>query len=241
MMEPRDYYGKAPISSQSMRTKLWYTPLAATVVTIGGVVFGINEITLINNNDPQFQRLTNLTRNVRLKGRVSLYFAPDTVASTTTLSTPQVRLVVYREKLPVVPGTPMVMVDTGQQPPDGTTYCVFNRLGQNTSSTHNATAVRDPLMQMRNHVYYDKMHTMGSAPHQYFNAAGPLGTIFQSTKYVDFDIHLDFDSTYANTSATCIANALWLGAILDQPFATNGGQVAIDGTTVLEFCDMPEC
>lgn len=215
--------------------KQWYVDLTPTALSTSNSTFLINKVP---TGTDQFGRISSVIRMKRLFGRISLDTYPG--ASVANYVQPTIRLIVWIEKIPLVPGTPMACVGTGANPPAGTgSYLVFNRLGIGATQTcANVNAIRDPVVGASQAiVLYDHYHKPHGISMSFNGATVSYG---EERIYVDLDIDLQrMHTTFAGGGASVnpLTNALCITALLDGVPA--GISYSMDGNLCLLFEDTP--
>lgn len=186
-----------------------YTTLGVTV-TPTPVSYELNPIPQttvlpVTNNE----RVGLVIKMLRLKARIVFNMVWSTT-STVYSQIPMLRVGIWREKIPFVPGTAPAFTSTDSNPPSGA-VALYSCLGTNRVAGFNSmVAIRNPITDPLYHVYYDKVHTYNPSASNYGTSIA-IGSFGPRAWVVDLDIDLhgiqvDFSST---TSTSMVTNALW--------------------------------
>lgn len=160
---------------------------------------------------------TILLHKLRLKFRIEVE-CPFSVATTSGVDPQTFHVILWREKVPVTPGTPPTLYATDTNPPTSAT-AMFSRLGVGITDDSMDLVVRNPSTQMVYHIY--KMWRLIQPVHNQVVATAPSGvtTSVIATPWVhieDFELELgcqqiyqtfsDTDSEVNNIYLTIVAN-----------------------------------
>lgn len=195
--------------------------------------YSSTESTVILNNVPQDaagadtnnERLGNDIRMSRLKIRCVLNMI-STAASSVQIQMPMVRVVIWREFIPLVPGTPPTVFATDANPPASAT-ALFTRLGSAATSGYaNIIAMRNPITHTIYHIYHDEIINF-QTPNYALSTAAPTVQILGGLAHrleKDIDLH-DITQNYSGTGAnTFLDNCIHITFIASD--ATNQGWAA---------------
>lgn len=151
-------------------------------------------------------------------------------------------LVLYRDKLPITPGTAPTCFGTGQDPPDASTFQMFNRLGDlTTAQAANFRAFRDPFFSTFQHVYFYKLVNppMRALNVGAFSGANGVGASWPQVVHEEFDVDLHkFITNFPNGSNSPMTNSLFLTAIPTEGLEANQA-INMELSSELMFTDAP--
>lgn len=197
----------------------FYTNQNATITT--------TETTFLLNNIPQDaagvtnnERLSTVIKMLRLKIKLQLNMVQQNV-STVAIQAPMCRVVIWREYIPLVPGTPPTAFGTDAVLPASATL-LFTRLGGAATGYNNILAMRNPITDCCYHVHSDKVYDLSSGGVQWVTTAA-TEFIGPKTHIAEYDIDLNgLEQNYSSTTASSfVDNALYITLINSD--ATNMG------------------
>lgn len=206
-------------SSNTLKHYYYYQAQSATSTETTQVVNNIVQDTsggLVNN-----EREGTRIKLKRLKIRSVFSQTASAAISITNIKQLCYRIIIWREFVPLTPGTPPTCFQTDANPPASAT-AVFTRLGTPaTSGEINMLAVRNPVTDRLYHIYHDEVRTLRSIAANNAGANSYVSTPYEEHQNFDIDLHnitMDYSSTTANSYLT---NAIYITCITED-LSTSG-------------------
>lgn len=183
------------------------------------------ETTQVLNNVPQDtsgglvnnERVGTQIRLKRLKIRSVFAATPSSAQTGSSMKQICYRIVIWREFVPLTPGTPPTCFQTDANPPASGT-AVFSRLGNpSTSGEINMLAIRNPMTDRLYHIYHDEVHTLRNIMVNNAASNSQVMAPYEHHQNFDIDLHnlvMDYSGTTANSyltngiNITCITEQL---------------------------------
>lgn len=216
---------------------------SASIVAATNTNYNLNQVIQQNAtvNPSIATRINQSIHNHRVKIRIGIQWLSAGNSTDADWHYRPVIAVLYRDKLPLVPGTAPTCFGTGQDPPDASTAQMFNRLGDlSTAQAANFRAFRDPFFATFQHVYFYKLikpplgQTLGG-----FSGALGVGAAWPQQVLEEWDVDLHkFISNYPNGSNLPMTNGLFLTLIASETLEANTA-INVELSSELLFTDAP--
>lgn len=217
----------SPREAVTSKHKVWFLPPSIDPITSAGITVALNAITMSAGSPENWFREANIVKQKRLLIAGTLEWYPVSQQNIIPDAIP-VRIVVWNDKIPTTPGTPMACWSAGSNPPTGTTDTVFQRLGTAITAFGACTtsSIRDPILYNLTHVYRDETlrHPMTPAWSSAETGGATVSyTGMQHQRQILWDIPLhDLTTTFVAATTNIQQNALYLSAIVDHSNANAG-------------------
>lgn len=191
--------------------------------------------TAVNN------RVTNTIglRKLRLRYRIERVLSA--AAPTAVTREPVIHVYVWRDKIPVTPGTAPTTAGTDANPPASATL-MFSRLGAATVAAGDMP-VRNPITEDAYHLYgYHKVTLDTHAGFNLIDAAAGTGMPGPLVKFGEFMIDLnEVQQKYATFAATASdINNLWITVHSPTSYTNQGYSDTFAFTSDIEFHDIQD-
>lgn len=184
---------------------------------------------------------TRTTNTIALrKARIKLFFNRIFSATpTAAFRDPNIIVVIYRDKIPVTPGTPPTVHGTDANPPASTTF-LFSQLGVAASTNPAAVAcmVRNPITEDAYHIYEVRHVKIPIGGFTYTGTTLGMPNPYSKVEHFDIDLNM-VQQKYASYAATASdINNIYICVFADHDYTNMGITDSVSAVIDLEFMDL---